>query len=113
MVPLDVRRVSYPSPSGCAARGTSPELHEKQLVTRARTPRWIRIALICIGAIAGAFLPFVTHGASSPGFTDIEAKLGYATLAVLVNAGYGALVGWAIGALISYLRGDRGGRASR
>lgn len=76
-------------------------------MTRERTPRWFRIGLIVLGAIAGALLPFVTHGASSPRFTDIDEQLGYAAFAVFVNGAYGALAGWAVGALISHLRGER------
>ena len=53
------------------------------------------------GAVIGAALPFVVGGASVPFFTDTEARIGYGVLAAFVFAMFGAIVGWAIGALIS------------
>lgn len=75
----------------------------KQIMTRDMAYRWFRITLIVLGAIAGAILPFVTHGGSSPRFTDIEARMGYGAFAALVNGAYGALAGWAVGELASYI----------
>lgn len=69
--------------------------------------RRLRIALIVLGAITVALLPLMAGGASSPRFTDIEARLGYGAFAVLVHAAFGAAAGWAIGALVAHVRGER------
>ena len=67
-----------------------------------RSARLLHGGAIAVGALAGALLPFVTHESSSPAFTDIEARLGWGALAILANALFGALAGWAIGALIRH-----------
>lgn len=68
-----------------------------------------RLHLLCVlaGALAGACLPFLVQELSGSRFTDIDARPGYSSLAILANALYGALAGWAIGAFIRHLLGDR------
>ncbi len=61
---------------------------------------------IIIGAVLGAGLPLVGGGSSVSFFTDIEARLGYGALAVLVDAAFGALAGWALGSLIARRSSD-------
>ena len=67
---------------------------------RRPTTRVLHGALIFIGALAGAALPFLTHEVSNARFTDIEARIGFGAGAILVNALFGAVAGWAVGALI-------------
>ena len=65
-----------------------------------KTTRVLQGGLIVVGALAGAVVPFLTREVSSPRFTDIEARLGFGVGAVLMNASFGALGGWPVGALI-------------
>ena len=58
----------------------------------------IRTAVV-VGALLGVILPFVAGGGSVSFFTDIEARIGYRALAVLVYAAFGALAGWAVGSV--------------
>ena len=67
---------------------------------RRPTTRVVHGAVIAIGALGGAALPFLSHAASNGRFTDIEARIGLGVSAILVNALFGAVAGWAIGALI-------------
>lgn len=67
---------------------------------RLPTTRVLHGGLILVGAVAGAALPFFTHETSSPRFTDIEARIGFGAGAMVVNALFGSLAGWAVGALI-------------
>ena len=70
--------------------------------------RVIGIAMT-LGAILGAVLPFIIPGAAvSHAFTDIEARIGYGAFAVLVNALFGAILGWAVGSLVVYLLAGTG-----
>lgn len=64
--------------------------------------RLVQGTCIVLGTIGGAFLPFLTHEAASPRFTDIEARIGFGAVSVLINAAFGALAGWAIAAILTY-----------
>lgn len=75
-------------------------------MTATAPSRFPRLAII-VGAALGAALPFVVGGASVPFFTDVEARIGFALRAAAVNAMFGAVVGWAVGALIVRARSRR------
>ena len=64
------------------------------------TTRVLHSAIILIGALGGAPLPFRTHEASNGRFTGMEARTGLGASAILVNALFGAVAGWAVGVLI-------------
>lgn len=69
----------------------------------------IAIAVIA-GALSGATVPYFAGGGSVSFFTDIEARIGYGVLSVLVHALLGAAGGWAIAALAMSLSSrHRGG----
>ena len=75
-------------------------------------PEWnrrhaFRIACITIGAAGGAMLAFVTTGPSTAGLRGPGALSRPAALAIVVHAAYGALVGWAITALIAHFTRPR------
>ena len=74
---------------------------------RARNLKVMRIGLVIAGVIGGAILPFITHEISNPRSGAYLSQLDEGWLSVLVNAGYGALAGWALGALVAYLLGER------
>ena len=74
---------------------------------RARNLKVMRIGLVIAGVIGGAILPFITHEISNPSSSAYLYQLDEGWLSVLVNAGFGALAGWALGALVAYLLGER------
>lgn len=69
--------------------------------------RAARIACAVAGGLLVSLTPFFFGGASVPWYTDIEARIGYAALAVFVHALIGIIGGWALGALIDSFRGPR------
>ena len=66
-----------------------------------------RIGLVIVGVICGALLPFLAPEMASRHSTQLLAQLDASWLTIAVNAAYGALAGWAVGALVSYLLGER------
>ena len=67
--------------------------------------RRLRLVLIGLGALGGVAVPFVAHrvpvGAAEGRFWGVTA------LAVLVNGAFGALAGWALGALVDHSLGEK------
>ena len=74
---------------------------------RARSLRAMRIGLIIAGIIGGAILPFIASEIASPRSNAYLQQLDEGWFSILVNAGYGALAGWALGALIAHFLGER------
>ena len=74
---------------------------------RARSLRVLRIGLIVAGVIGDAILPFIARELASPRSNSYLAHLDEGWFSILINAGYGALAGWALGALIAHLLGER------
>jgi hypothetical protein len=72
----------------------------------------IRIAII-VGALLGATVPYFAGGGSVSFFTDIEARIGYGLLSVVVHAMFGAAAGWAVAALVVSLTSRDGGSPER
>jgi hypothetical protein len=75
--------------------------------TRVRSLRVLRVALVIAGVIGGVILPFLAAELSSSRFDAYLSPLDEGWLSILVNAGYGALAGWALGALVAHLLGER------
>lgn len=75
--------------------------------TRARNLRFMRIGLVIAGVIGGAILPFIAQEIAKPRSTAYLSTLDEGWISILVNAGYGALAGWALGALVAHLLGER------
>lgn len=67
----------------------------------ARPEQHIIRASMIVGAVVGAVVPFISGGASVRFFTDVEARIGYGVFAAAVFVIFGAIVGWAIGSLLS------------
>lgn len=65
----------------------------------------MRFILIGLGALGGMAVPFVAHRVQSAAIDG--RSLGVTALAVVVNGAFGALAGWALGALVEYLFGDK------
>ena len=59
------------------------------------------------GMIIGALVPFMTQRLSGAPVALAEMRDGYGAFAVLVHAAYGALSGWAVGALVLHYRRPR------
>ena len=74
---------------------------------RARNLKLMRIGLVIAGVIAGAILPFITAEITNPRSPAYLSQLDEGWFSILVNAGYGALAGWALGALIAHFLGER------
>ena len=74
---------------------------------RVRSIRVLRIALVIAGVIGGAILPFIAAELASSRSATYLSPLDEGWMSILVNAGYGALAGWALGALIAHLLGER------
>lgn len=68
--------------------------------------RSIMRATIVTGTLLGAALPLFAGGGSVSFFTDVEARVGYGVLAVLVYAAFGAVGGWAVGAVVVHFRSE-------
>ena len=68
----------------------------------AERERW-RFVLIALGAIGGFLVPFVSHRVPERGVASGFSE--HSVLAVVVNGAFGALAGWALGALVDHLRG--------
>src|SRR5687768_10970187 len=94
-----------------------PPSHEVAMVTgdvdtrtraaHVRSLRALRIALVIAGVIAGVILPFLAAELSSSRSDEYLSPLDEGWLSVLLNAGFGALAGWALGALVAHLLGER------
>lgn len=69
--------------------------------------RVLRVFLVLGGAIGGALLPFLAREMATPDSANLMAWLDDGWFDVVVHAAYGALAGWAIGALVAYLLGER------
>ncbi len=68
--------------------------------------RRIRIWVITACIILGAALPFVIPGAVVVRqFTDIEARIGFGTFAVILHALIGALIGAGLAEFVVWARG--------
>ena len=59
------------------------------------------------GVVGGTILPFIAHEIASPRSSTYLSTLDEGWFSILVNAGYGALAGWALGALVAHLLGER------
>lgn len=79
----------------------------ERMGTREVRLRVFRTVFILGGALGGAVLPFLARAMVSPYSTDFVSRINDGWFAVLVNAGYGALAGWAVGALIAHMLGER------
>jgi type II secretory pathway pseudopilin PulG len=77
------------------------------VVRRHATLRALRVALVVVGLVAGALLPILTPQSARTGLIHAATFITRDALAIVVQAAYGALAGWAIGALIAHLRGHR------
>ena len=75
--------------------------------TRVRSLRVLRITLMIAGVIGGVILPFVAAELASSPSDAYLSQLDEGWISILVNAGYGALAGWALGALVAHLLGER------
>lgn len=67
----------------------------------------MRTVLVLVGLLCGAFLPVLGAEASDVSVVHALAFGSRSTLVIVVHCAYGALAGWAVGALIAYLFGDR------
>lgn len=67
--------------------------------------RRLRLVLICLGALGGVAIPFVAHRV--PSETADGRSMGATALAVVVCGAFGALAGWALGALVDHFFGER------
>lgn len=74
---------------------------------RERTLRVFRIGMVFAGAIGGALLPSLDRAMTSAGPTELAARLGDGWFAIVVNAAYGTLAGWAVGALVAHFLSKR------
>lgn len=74
---------------------------------RGRSLRVFRIGMVIAGAIGGALLPALSRAMASPRSTQFAAQLSDGWFALVVHAAYGALAGWAVGALVAHLLGER------
>ena len=74
--------------------------------TRDARLRASKIILVIAGAAGGTLLPFLTHELEHPRMGEFAAQ-SHVVSAILVNAGFGALAGWAVWALVAYLMGER------
>ncbi len=74
---------------------------------RARSLRVLRIGLVIAGVIGGVILPFIAAEIANPRSNTYLSPLDEGWISILVNAGYGALAGWALGALIAHFLGER------
>jgi hypothetical protein len=83
------------------------DLSTSRSSTRERSLKAFRIGLVIVGMIGGALLPFVAPEIASPQSTQLLAQLDASWFTIVVNAAYGALAGWAVGALVSHLLGKR------
>ena len=86
---------------------SSSDLSTIRSSTRERGLKVFRIGLVIVGMIAGALLPFVAPEMASRQPTELLAQLDASWLTIAVNAAYGGLAGWAVGALVSHLMGER------
>ena len=74
---------------------------------RVRSLRVLRIALVIAGVIGGMILPFMAAELASSGSNAYLSQLDEGWFSILVNAGFGALAGWALGALVAHFLGER------
>ena len=74
---------------------------------RDRHLRVFRFGMVIAGTIAGALLPTLNRAMADSRSTEFAAHLGDGWFAIVVHAAYGALAGWAIGALVAHLLGER------
>ena len=69
--------------------------------------RKLRVVLVLVGLIGGALLPALAQQMTMPYSVHFATVLNDGWIAIAVSAAYGALGGWAIGALVAHLRGER------
>lgn len=85
----------------------SRDLSTSRSNTRERGLRAFRTGLVIAGMIGGGLLPFIARAMASPQSAELVARLDDGWSAVVAYAAYGALAGWAIGALVSHLLRER------